>query len=129
MAPSRTLKSALAVFLAVGVVLLGLATVSPSVHAQLCAQLREEVGHAHDHDHLGHAHGGHGHDESPSTAESSDDHGCAVTLFSAGCDIPVAALICPPVALHAEGVASFTALLLTRTLRGPERVCGPPALA
>ncbi len=129
MSSPRTLKSALAACLAVGVMLLGLAAVSPRVHAQLCAQIRAEIDHAHDHAHDGHAHGAHTHDESSGNAGSDEGHSCAVTLFAAGTEIPVSVYICAPVALHADGVASFTALLLTRTLRGPERVCGPPALA
>ena len=61
---------------------------------------------------------------------ADDGHACAVTLFAAGCDVaPTAIPLAPPPELSAARVAAFTELLLTRTLRGPERVCGPPALA
>jgi hypothetical protein len=69
----------------------------------------------------------HAHDAAPVTTDA--DHGCAVTLFATGCETPVAFAFCPPLALHAEGVTSFTEILLARTLRGPEQVCGPPVCA
>lgn len=119
----------LAAFLAVCVVLLGLAGVSPRIHEQVCAHFRlpdtlSMADHHAEHDHDAH---GHAHPDVPDASE--DDHVCAVTLFTAGCDTPSAPLFAPPPRLHAAGVASFHALLLERTLRGPQRVCGPPALA
>lgn len=105
----RVIKPVLAVFLAACVLLLGLAALSPALHERLCDD------HAHDSDASGPA--------------SAGDHVCAVTLFAAGCDVAVIPSLCAPPTLHAEGVARFTELLLSRTLRGPERVCGPPARA
>lgn len=123
MRPFRSLRSALAALLAVCVALLGLAAVSPDLHEHICAA---HADHAPDHGPLA----THDHD-APATSDKApvDDQACAVTLFASGCETPVIFSLCPPAALHAEGVASFTELLLSRTLRGPERVCGPPALA
>ncbi len=117
MQPLRHLQPALAALLAACVLLLGLAVSSPALHAHLhveqaCAD-GTDVDHAHD-----------------SASDTADaNHRCAVNLFATGCEAPVAFAFCPPVALHAEGVTSFTELLLARTLRGPEQVCGPPARA
>lgn len=103
----RVITPALAAFLAACVLLLGLAAVSPALHGELCDHAHGEVSHADD-----------------------DAPGCAVVLFAGGVtlstpppDLP------PPAALNAARVAAFTEIVLARTLRGPERVCGPPASA
>lgn len=134
MPPLRVIAPALSALLAACVVLLGLAAVSPRVHAELCAQIGQGATHDHAHDHGDHAHADHARSDATDAHPEADlpatgDHACAVTLFAAGCETPVVFQLCPPLALHAEGVASFTELLLSRTPRGPERVCGPPALA
>ena len=117
MQPLRHLQPALAALLAACVLLLGLAVSSPALHHWLHVETACADGSDADH----------AHDAAPSTTDA--DHGCAVTLFATGCETPVAFAFCPPLALHAEGVTSFTELLLARTLRGPEQVCGPPARA
>jgi hypothetical protein len=117
MQPLRHLQPALAALLAACVLLLGLAVNSPALHAHLHVATACADGTDADHDH----------NSAPATADA--DHGCAVTLFATGCETPVAFAFCPPLALHAEGVTSFTELLLARTLRGPEQVCGPPVFA
>lgn len=145
MSLSTPIRHLLAALLAACVLLLGLATQAPSLHAALCGTI-----HAHHHEAadcddqesgsflapLGaHAstegqapsHNGAPHPLDSSTA--ADNHVCAVTLFAAGCETPAVFSLCPPTTLNAVGVASFTELLLSRTLRGPERACGPPALA
>lgn len=113
MRSTHPFQPVLAVLLAACVLLLGLAAKSPALHEDLCVQ--------------GHAHAdGHSHEHAPA---DDDDHACAVTLFATGCDAPALplALTAPP--SDAARFASFTELLLARTLRGPERVCGPPARA
>ena len=123
MRPFRSLRPVLAALLAACVVLLGLAAVSPDLHGHICAA---HADHAPDHGPLAtHDHGA----PAASDKAPTDDRACAVTLFAAGCETPMVFSLCPPACLHAEGVASFTELLLSRTLRGPERVCGPPARA
>lgn len=117
MQPLRHLQPVLSALLAACVLLLGLAVNSPALHHLLHADVACADG----------ADADHAHDAAPVATDA--DHGCAVTLFATGCEIPVAFAFSPPVALHAEGVASFTELLLARTLRGPEQVCGPPAQA
>jgi hypothetical protein len=114
----RALQPTLAALLAACVLLLGLAASSPTLHEELCAQV-----HAHDH--------AHDHHDSPGAPALADaDHICAVTLFAGGCTIAPASIpLSPPAALNTARVAAFTEFLLARTLRGPARVCGPPALA
>lgn len=122
MRPLRRLQPALAAFLAACVLLLGLAAWSPELHEELYAH--GDTAHAH---HPGHAHS---EDDSPAAPSPlADDHACAVTLFAAGCDAPALPLSLTAPPADAARVASFTEILLARTLRGPERVCGPPALA
>jgi hypothetical protein len=111
----RALQPALAALLAACVLLLGLAAWSPALHDELCSHTHAEADGDHDHD--------------KAHATPGADHACAVTLFAAGCDTPP-----PPlslIALPAEAArgAAFTEFMLARTLRGPERVCGPPARA
>lgn len=129
-APRQSTATWLAVLLAACVLLLGFAAHSPGLHERLCVDAHE----AHLSDSCDHPD-----DHSTATTPPSDhhsahtspdhDHACAVTLFAAGCETPVIFTHCPPLALHAEGVANYTELLLSRTLRGPERVCGPPRTA
>ena len=110
----RSLQPALAALLAACVLLLGWAAYSPALHEALC-----------DHDH--------GHETSEASAKSSvvgDDSAqdaCAVVLFAAGCEAPPPPLSLDEPALNAIRVAHFTEFMLARTLRGPARVCGPPA--
>jgi len=115
----RAFQPLLAVLLTACVLLLGFATVSPGLHDLLC-----------DHAHVAAAPSAD--DTRQETAQFADtgDHACAVTLFASGCPAtaPDPSFI-PPPALSAARVAAFTEFLLARTLRGPERVCGPPALA
>jgi hypothetical protein len=114
MHPFLAIQPALAALLAACVLLLGLAAWSPSLHHELCAHGDEP----------------HGHDDAPATpSPSNSDHLCAVTLFASGCEFPALPLSLTAPRVDAARVASFTELLLARTLRGPERVCGPPALA
>lgn len=117
----RPLQPALAAFLAACVLLLGLAAQSPELHEALCQHGKEHADHAADH-----AHADASADSEPAT---SDGAGCAVTLFASGCDTPPPPLSLVAPALNAVRVAHFTEFMLARTLRGPARVCGPPALA
>lgn len=128
MRPLRRIQPALAALLAACVVLLGLAAVSPDLHALIHQR------HGHDTTLAAHACGTDAHhavaDTSPADAPALDaPHVCAVTLFAHGCDIAVPIFHLAPPSLNATRVAQFTDLLLSRTLRGPERVCGPPPLA
>lgn len=103
----RVTTPVLAAVLAACVLLLGFAAVSPALHGELCDHAHGDVSHADD-----------------------DTPGCAVVLFAGGFTLSTPAPdVTPPAALSAERVAAFTELLLARTLRGPERVCGPPAQA
>lgn len=129
-APRQPTSSWLAILLAACVVLLGLANQSPGLHQRLCGETHgAQISDSCDHheasaqaapdpsdDHTGHTAPGH-------------EHGCAVTLFAAGCETIAAFDIPLPLALTPESVDGFIELLLSRTLRGPERVCGPPAHA
>jgi len=69
------------------------------------------------------------HGDNDTAGAVCEDPACAITLFAAGCEAAVPFVLCPPLGLHAEGVASFTERLFARTLPGPQRVCGPPARA
>jgi hypothetical protein len=129
----RQLRPAVAAFLAASVLLLGWAATSPLVHAELCPDAHAAFAHDHAHDHgddAAHSHGT-SHDASPSDAPASlaKDHICAVTLFSTGCEVPAHDIGLREPSLNATRVAHFTEFMLARTLRGPARVCGPPALA
>lgn len=125
MRPLPVLRPALAALLAACVLLLGLAAWAPNLHA--C--LHGGVACAGEHDHVARGHG-HDHHEAPSAPDqATDEHACAVTLFAAGCDMPLLPLSLTAPPADAARVAAFTEFLLARTLRGPERVCGPPALA
>ncbi len=111
------LQPALAALLAACVLLLGWAAYSPALHQTLhndghgsCAANATDSHHA----------------TAPEDADAPD-HSCAVTLFAAGCDAPSAPLFLSEPALNAIRVAHFTEFMLARTLRGPARVCGPPA--
>ena len=116
----RALQPVLAVHLAACVLLLGLAAVSPRLHDLLCE-------HAHDVA-APSAVGDADHETEP--AADTGDHACAVALFAAGCSATAPhASVAPPSALTAARVAAFIEIVLSRTLRGPERVCGPPARA
>lgn len=132
MRPLRRLQPVLAALLAACVLLLGLASWSPDLHARLHAGT--DCGPDHEHpapDRATSSHG-HYHGDSPATPASHADeyHGCAVNLFASGCDVaPTAVPLSPPLELSPARVAAFTEWMLARTLRGPERVCGPPALA
>lgn len=127
----RRIEPALAALLAACVVLLGLAAVSPELHALIHER------HGHDTTpavHACHADSDIRHAATPDTSPAADlalddEHACAVTLFAHGCDLDVPVFHLSPTSLTATSVAQFTELLLSRTLRGPERVCGPPALA
>jgi ABC-type nickel/cobalt efflux system permease component RcnA len=127
----RSLSPLLAVVLTAAVLLLGLAAQSPALHRSLCAA--HEIGLDHDHDHA-HEHQHHaaheGHADCDGPADKPQDltpeHSCAVTLFAHGCTPSVPLVFVSAPALTATAVAQFEALLLSRTLRGPERVCGPP---
>ncbi len=122
MRPHRVIQPALAALLAACVLLLGFAAWSPELHEELCAH--DHTDHAHPH---GHAHAD---DDAPGApAPGGADHACAVTLFAAGCEPPALPLSTTAPTADAARVAAFTELLLARTLRGPERACGPPALA
>ena len=105
----RTITPALAALLAACVLLLTFAAVSPGLHEELCDHAHGDVSHA-------------GNDN------SDDAPDCAVMLFAGGVTLstPPPDLL-PPAALSAARIAAFTDILLSRTLRGPERVCGPPA--
>ena len=115
MVSPRAFQPALAALLAACVLLLGLAAWSPALHSELCPHAHAE------------ADGDHHHDEVPATTDV--DHTCAVTLFAAGCDAPPPPLSLTALPAEAARVAAFTEFMLARTLRGPERVCGPPAHA
>ncbi len=122
----RQLQPLLAAALAACLLLVSLAAWSPELHERLHALSGCEAEmHENDAPHAGHD----GSDHEHSTAEQGSNHSCAVTLFASGCDKPAFFTLAQPVKMHAEGVASFTELLLARTLRGPKHVCGPPALA
>jgi hypothetical protein len=123
----RPLQPVLAALLAACVLLLGWAAYAPDFHEALC-----DHGHAHPAHDAAHAHGDSGHATDASGAaapDTSDGASCAVTLFAAGCDAPTSPSLLVEPALSATRVAHFTEFMLSRTLRGPERVCGPPALA
>lgn len=125
MRAATTIQSALAALLAACVVLLGIAAHAPALHDTLCrldaaphcatADGADDHGHAHD-------------DDAPAPSLGSD-HACAITLFAAGCEAPALPFLLAEPALNATRVAHFTEFMLARTLRGPARVCGPPALA
>jgi hypothetical protein len=118
----RPLQPVLAAILAACVLLLGLAASAPALHAVIC------LSHT---DHPQAAHATHGHcdhrDDAP--APDTTDHACAITLFAAGCDSPPPLFLLVEPALNAVRVEHLHELLLARTLRGPARVCGPPAQA
>lgn len=124
----RPLHPALAALLAACVLLLGLAAQAPHLHEAICQHGKEHADHAdHDATHAAdHAHADTSADSEPATP---DDAGCAVTLFASGCDTPPHPLSLVAPALNAVRVAHFTEFMLARTLRGPARVCGPPALS
>jgi hypothetical protein len=123
MLPLRRLQPALAALLAACVLLLGLAAWSPELHEKLCAH-EHAVAHDPAHDHCSGDHAEH------APAAPAEEPACAVTLFASGCAVaPTAIPLSPPLGLSAARVTAFTELLFARTLRGPDRVCGPPALA
>jgi hypothetical protein len=110
----RSLQPALAALLAACVLLLGWAAYSPALHDTLCD-------HAHEHQTSGAP------EKSPAVGDDSAQDACAVVLFAAGCEAPPPPLSLAEPALNAIRVAHFTEFMLARTLRGPARVCGPPA--
>ena len=120
MPPHRAIQSAIAVLLTACVLLLGLAAVSPELHEGICHHehpklvAKQDAGHEHRPDSAGADH-------------DNSEAGCVVHLFAHGCDIAVPVVHLSPPSLNATKVAQFTELMLSRTLRGPERVCGPPA--
>lgn len=123
----RPLQPVLAALLAACVLLLGWAAHAPDFHEALCD-------HAHDHPAHDAAHEPGDSSHAPDTPGTSEPHTpdgaiCAVTLFAAGCDAPTSPRLLVEPALNAICVAHFTEFMLSRTLRGPARVCGPPALA
>jgi len=125
------LQPAFAAFLAVCVLLLGLAAVSPELHEFVCTEAEHQHHPGAQHDELAadasaaaHPH----HDGAPAPVAKDDDHGCAVRLFAHGCTHATPEPFVSPPVLNATNVAHFTELMLARTLRGPARVCGPPAL-
>src|SRR5690606_22244123 len=119
----RAIVPALAALLAVCVALLGLAAVSPDLHTRLCAQ-ENPAEYPHEHGGtLGVVDG----DGDAGLPHDAPEHVCAVTLFAGGCDQAPFFDFVVELRLTTLGVAQFTDLLLSRTLRGPERVCGPPA--
>jgi hypothetical protein len=120
MSRAHPLRPALATFLAACFVLLGLAAQSPQLHELLCAVETLTGRHS--------ASRNHGH-ESPGPDDSappSEGHDCAVTLFAAGTDAPSAFAVGTHLAFPLQNAPDFTCLLLSRTLRGPQRACGQP---
>jgi len=120
----RPLQPVLAALLAACVLLLGSAAQTPSLHAGLCAYPHAE------HDHLEATPHAHGHaDDNASTPANApaDNHVCAITLFAAGCEAPALPVYLSEPVLNATRVAHFSEFMLARALRGPARVCGPPA--
>lgn len=129
-APRQPTPSWLAVLLAACVMLLGLAAHSPTLHQRLCVDAHEtHLSDACDHS-AAPPTAKHRPADAPSDHASPEpDHACAVTLFAAGCETTAPLHLAPPLALAPGSVAHFTELLLARTLRGPERACGPPRTA
>lgn len=112
----RQLQAAFAAFLAICVLALGFAAVSPQLHRLICS----EESH-HQHSDVRH----HGHASDSDIANAF--HECAVQLFGHGCTASAPVIFVSPVVLNATSVAQFTEFMLTRTLRGPARVCGAPS--
>lgn len=120
----RLLQPVLAALLAACVLLLGLAVQTPSLHEELCAYPHVKHDHAEATPHA-HSHA----DDNASTPANApaDNHVCAITLFAAGCEAPALPVYLSEPVLNATRVAHFSEFMLARALRGPARVCGPPA--
>lgn len=123
---TRHLQPALAALLAACVLLLGLAGASPALHDAVCTHRGESAAHEHSRPD---SHAAHDHADDAAHPTGPLEHICAITLFAAGCDSPAPPLFLVEPALNATRLAHFTEFMLARTLRGPARVCGPPALA
>lgn len=123
----RQLQPVVTALLAVCLLLLGFAAHSPSFHDAICSHglhASHECHGEHDHHDVNHEEN---HDDQP--ASTDREHACAVTSFANGCEAPSLPVLLAEPVLNAIRVSHFTEFMLARSLRGPARVCGPPAQA